>query len=184
MRNKDEADCPSDEKSREPERDTMELAREWKVEGYHHQARNVWPGRGQQILAQYDEDSIVVYQAFNKTISDYVCKHGTFDGCPGYNPTTRMTWIKTNFLWMMFRCNWATRPNQERVVAVWIRRPAFDFYLECARKKGPFAGKQVPCGCNGTPTAFRITSATHADALSSWGCEGLRAFGMVKTFCR
>jgi hypothetical protein len=30
------------------------------------QSKEIWPGRGQHILAQYDDDSVLVYQAFNK----------------------------------------------------------------------------------------------------------------------
>lgn len=37
--------------------------------------------------------------------------------------------IKTNFLWMMYRSTWATAPNQERILAIWLRRTAFDKYL-------------------------------------------------------
>lgn len=37
-----------------------------------------------------------------------------------------MSWIKPNFLWMMFRCGWATKVDQERVLALWIPRPFFD----------------------------------------------------------
>lgn len=92
-------------------------------------------------MAQYDEDSVIVYQAFRPEIAKYVCEHKTFEGCPLYNPK-RMTWIKTNFLWMMFRCAWATRPNQERVVAIWLKRAAFDRYLEWACKKGSARGIQ------------------------------------------
>jgi hypothetical protein len=50
-------------------------------------------------LAQFDDDSIVVYQAYNETIAAYAVQHQKFEGCPAFN-TTRMTWVKTNFLWM------------------------------------------------------------------------------------
>lgn len=29
----------------------------------------------------------------------------------------------------MYRASWATAPNQERILAIWLRRPAFDRYL-------------------------------------------------------
>lgn len=38
---------------------------------------------------------------------------------------SRMSWIKTNFLWMMYRCGWCTKKNQERVLAVRITREGF-----------------------------------------------------------
>ena len=40
-----------------------------------------------------------------------------------------MSWIKPNFLWMMFRCGWATKVNQERVLAIHLRRPFFESLL-------------------------------------------------------
>ena len=43
-----------------------------------------------------------------------------------------MSWIKTNFLWMMYRCRWCTKTNQERVLAVRISREGFDTILSKA----------------------------------------------------
>jgi hypothetical protein len=44
----------------------------------------------------------------------------------------RMTWIKPSFLWMMYRCGWGTKPGQERVLAVRMRRSGFDEALGSA----------------------------------------------------
>jgi hypothetical protein len=115
--------------------------KEWRVESYSHQARERWPERGQHVLAQYDENSVVVYQAFRPEIADYAVEHQRFTGCPSYNPT-RMTWIKTNFLWMMFRSKWASSPDQERILAIWLRRDRFDAYLSHARTHGKVPGVQ------------------------------------------
>jgi hypothetical protein len=48
------------------------------------------------------DEAILVYQAFKPEIGKYAVEHQRFTGCPGYS-STRMTWIKPNFLWMMFR---------------------------------------------------------------------------------
>ena len=45
---------------------------------------------------------------------------------------SRMSWIKTNFLWMMYRCGWATKRNQERVLAIRITRQGFEEILSKA----------------------------------------------------
>ena len=66
-----------------------------------------WPASGKVILAHFDETSVVVYQAFNARIAAWAVEHQRFGG-PDWSPT-RMTWIKTNFLWMMYRCGWATK---------------------------------------------------------------------------
>jgi hypothetical protein len=44
----------------------------------------------------------------------------------------RMSWIKPNFLWMMYRCGWASKDRQEVVLAVRLRRSAFDEILRLA----------------------------------------------------
>jgi hypothetical protein len=43
-----------------------------------------------------------------------------------------MSWIKPNFLWMMYRSGWATKEGQEVVLAVWIARATFDAILAAA----------------------------------------------------
>ena len=76
-----------------------------------------------------DTGIIVVYQAFNKQIAAHAAQHQTFLGCDSYNPT-RMTWIKTSYCWMMFRCEFCTRDvNQERVVGITLPIAAFDEIL-------------------------------------------------------
>jgi Domain of unknown function (DUF4291) len=49
-------------------------------------------------LAQYDNDSIVVYQAYSPAIGHFAAKHGYFGGD---FKLSRMTWIKPNFLWIV-----------------------------------------------------------------------------------
>lgn len=85
-----------------------------------------WPKNGRHILAQYDDQAIVVYQAYHPTIGDFAATHGYFGGEFSFN---RMSWIKPNFLWMMYRCNWGTKTNQEVVLAISIKRCAFDEIL-------------------------------------------------------
>ncbi|CAF1339908.1 unnamed protein product [Adineta ricciae] len=96
-------------------------------------AQRRWPSRrsrpgGKWILASFDDESVIVYQAYNDDIAKYACENGRFAGCLTYNEK-RMTWIKTSFLWMMYRSNWASRPNQQHILAIWLRRSAFDSYL-------------------------------------------------------
>ena len=50
-----------------------------------------------------------------------------------------MSWIKPNFLWMMYRSGWASKKDQERVLAVRITRDGFDRILSLALTGG--AGK-------------------------------------------
>ena len=117
------------------------LSKTWRSDSYEQQSRHVWPGRGQHILAQYDNDTVVVYQAFKESIANYAVKHQKFSGCPDYCPD-RMTWIKTNYLWMMFRSNWGSKHNQTHILAIWLHREAFDRYLQQARCKGSVRGAE------------------------------------------
>jgi len=88
-----------------------------------------WPTEGRVILAQYDDDSVVVYQAYRPEIGNFAAQHGYFGG---EFKLSRMSWIKPNFLWMMYRCGWASKRGQEVVLAVRIKRIAFDSILRQA----------------------------------------------------
>lgn len=85
-----------------------------------------WPAAGRHILAQFDEESVVVYQAYRPEIGLYAARHGTFGG--GFS-FSRMTWIKPNFLWMMFRSGWGTKEGQEVTLAIRVRRSGFEAIL-------------------------------------------------------
>lgn len=89
-----------------------------------------WPARGQHILACFDDESIVVYQAYRPSIARYALEHGSFGG-PDFS-FGRMSWVKPSFLWMMYRSGWATKEGQEVVVGVRIRRAFFDRVLSLA----------------------------------------------------
>ncbi|CAM2006375.1 DUF4291 domain-containing protein [Acanthopleuribacter pedis] len=81
-----------------------------------------------QIRAQYDADTIRVYQAYNHTIADAALAAGTFQEPPFKK--SRMTWIKPSFLWMMYRAGWGRKDqNQTRILAIDITRVGFDWAL-------------------------------------------------------
>lgn len=88
--------------------------------------RTRWPRRGRHVLAQHDDDAVVVYQAFRPSIAREAVSLGAFGREFGLS---RMSWVKPNFLWMMFRCGWATKEAQEAVVAVTIQRSGFERML-------------------------------------------------------
>jgi len=43
-----------------------------------------------------------------------------------------MSWVKPNFLWMMYRSGWGSKENQEVTLALRVRRTFFDSLLEAA----------------------------------------------------
>jgi hypothetical protein len=95
----------------------------------HLQAQFRWPREGRHILAQYDEKSIWVYQAYCPEIADFAVTHQAFGGNFSFN---RMSWIKPNFLWMMYRSGWASKPGQERILRLRLTRDFFDSLLLAA----------------------------------------------------
>lgn len=90
----------------------------------------IWPRSGRHILAHYDDETIVVYQAYKPSTRDWSVAHGKLGG-PEFS-FNRMSWIKPNFLWMMHRCGWASKEAQETVLALRIDRSFFDLVLERA----------------------------------------------------
>jgi hypothetical protein len=88
-----------------------------------------WPKTGRHILAQFDDESVIVYQAYRPAIGHFAARNGYFGGEFSLN---RMSWIKPNFLWMMHRCGWASKEGQEVVLAVRLKRSAFDEVLRQA----------------------------------------------------
>lgn len=90
----------------------------------------IWPKIGRHILAHYDDETIVVYQAYKPSTRDWSVAHGQLGG-PEFS-FNRMSWIKPNFLWMMYRCGWASKEAQETVLGLRIDRAFFALVLERA----------------------------------------------------
>ena len=82
-----------------------------------------------EIRATYTDKTIRVYQAYNKQIAEEAISLGTFGS---HFSMDRMTWIKPSFLWMMYRCGWGEKENQEHILAIDITRDGFDKALNSA----------------------------------------------------
>jgi hypothetical protein len=79
-----------------------------------------------QIRAAHTATTITVYQAYSPAIADPVVAAGRF---VAPFKRDRMTWIKPSLLWMAYRSGWATKPGQERVLAIEITRNGFEWAL-------------------------------------------------------
>ena len=99
-----------------------------RTESYLEQVKR-WPKSGRHILAQSDTNEIVVYQAYRPAIGHFAAEHQYFGGEFSF---TRMSWIKPNFLWMMYRSGWGTKDGQEVTLAVRLTRPGFNEILRRA----------------------------------------------------
>jgi hypothetical protein len=80
----------------------------------------------QEIRAQYDAQTITVYQAYGKSIALPAIKNNRFEAPFSFN---RMTWIKPSYLWLMERSNWANKGNQEFILGIKIRRDYWEYAL-------------------------------------------------------
>ncbi|MFY1689495.1 DUF4291 domain-containing protein [Plantactinospora sp. WMMB782] len=79
-----------------------------------------------QVRAGFTDETITVYQAYPPSIAEPALAAGRF--VPPFK-RERMTWIKPSFRWMMYRCGFAEKPGQERVLAVEISRDGFEWAL-------------------------------------------------------
>lgn len=86
-----------------------------------------------QVLAEYDDDGIYIYQAFKDNIVDAALKKGTFG--EGFS-LDRMTWIKPSFGWMLYRSGYATKKRQTRIVKVKMTHEGFQEILSGTRCLG------------------------------------------------
>lgn len=92
---------------------------------YLEQEKN-WPVSGKHIMAQYTDKYVVVYQAYRPEIGHFASKNQFFGGAYSYS---RMSWIKPNFLWMMYRCGWGVKEGQEVTLAIKLKRDYFESIL-------------------------------------------------------
>lgn len=97
-----------------------------KTEKYNYQQTRL-PEKGKYIIANSDQETITVYQAFNERIAKYAVLNQKFGG--NHYSFNRMSWIKPNFMWMMYRSGWGAKPNQERILALKITKEGFNEIL-------------------------------------------------------
>src|SRR5690242_19745638 len=76
-----------------------------------------------EIRADFDRETIVVYQAYRPEIAAAALKAGRFVAPFSFE---RMTWIKPSFLWLMARSNWGRKRGQECTLAIRISRNGWD----------------------------------------------------------
>lgn len=78
------------------------------------------------LMANYNSETIRVYQAYGDAIAKEAVRLGTFGK---HFKRTRASWIKPSFLWMMYRSGWGSKPGQENILAIDIKRSGFDTIL-------------------------------------------------------
>jgi hypothetical protein len=87
-----------------------------------------------EIRADYDRETIVVYQAYSNPIADAALAAQKFVAPFSFG---RMTWIKPSFLWLMHRSNWGQKAGQTRILAVRISRAGWERALSLGELTSP-----------------------------------------------
>ncbi|MBO0867279.1 MAG: DUF4291 domain-containing protein [Micromonosporaceae bacterium] len=93
-----------------------------------------------QIRADFDAETIVVYQAYSPVIADAALAAGRFVAPFSFG---RMTWIKPSLRWLLHRSNWGRKPGQERILAVRITRTGWEDALSQAVLTAPEPGSST-----------------------------------------
>jgi len=89
----------------------------------------------QLFEGEFDEEGVFVYQAYCNEIANYAIEHQTFGGHV-FN-TSRMTWIKPSFAWVLYRSGYAMKHNQERILKIKLSHKSIAEILEkCSCKHG------------------------------------------------
>lgn len=72
--------------------------------------------RKHAFVAEWDDDGVYFYQAYNHKIADWAVANQRLGG-PSFNPD-RMTWMKPSFAWMLYRAGYASKSDQERILKI------------------------------------------------------------------
>jgi hypothetical protein len=76
----------------------------------------------QIFVGEWDAEGVYVYQAFCEDIADWALAHQGFGG-PSFS-TSRMTWIKPSFGWVLYRAGYGYKPGQRRILKIKIPHDA------------------------------------------------------------
>jgi hypothetical protein len=91
-------------------------------------ASNTVPYR--QVRAQYDDETITVYQAYSDDIGKESVEKQRLDASPLFK-CTRTTWVKPSWAWMMYRAGYSYKDDrQARILALKMKHEDFQNLLK------------------------------------------------------
>ena len=97
------------------------------------------------IRASYDKEYITVYQAFSAEIAEAAVREQKIDASPAYNVYRGYTWFKPSFCWMMYRCGYSYKDEQQsHVLALRIKHTNFKKIMQLAVLAERPHGKDCP----------------------------------------
>jgi hypothetical protein len=78
-----------------------------------------------QIRADYDDETITVYQAYKVSIAEAAVAAQKLNASPEFS-IGRMTWIKPSWSWMLYRAGYSYKDSrQQRILALKMRHEDF-----------------------------------------------------------
>ena len=93
--------------------------------------------------AEWDDEGVYFYQAYNNQIANWAIKHQTFANCPVFDQL-RMTWLKPSFAWVLYRAGYGRKKNQERILKIKIGHDVLGRLLSqcvCGHGQGKTIGR-------------------------------------------
>ena len=97
------------------------------------------------IRASYDKEYITVYQAFSAEIAEAAVREQKLDASPAYDVYRGYTWFKPSFCWMMYRCGYTYKDDQQsNVLALRIKHANFKKIMQQAVLAEKPHGKDCP----------------------------------------
>jgi len=104
--------------------------------------------------AEWDEEGVYFYQAYNDIIADWALENQRFGG-PEFKPD-RMTWIKPSFAWVLYRSGYGRKHNQTRILKIKLSHDTVSDLLS-----------QCQCGHGGGGSKGRVQWDPARDLMTS-----------------
>ena len=90
------------------------------LSAYSEQTK-LWPTVGNHFLAHRPSEGIItLYQAYKPEIARPAVQEQRLNASSEFK-LGRMTWAKPSFLWMMYRSGWASKRDQQCILAINVR---------------------------------------------------------------
>jgi Domain of unknown function (DUF4291) len=111
------------------------------------------------LLATFDAERVIVWQAHSEAVAAYAVSHGRFGG-PDWR-AGRQTRFRFSLPSVLARTEWGTRPGRERILAVWVTRSGVETLLNQA------VHAEADPAVYTTPMAWRLATR-YANVSVSW----------------
>ena len=110
------------------------------LSAYSEQTK-LWPTVGNHFLAHRPSEGIItLYQAYKPEIARPAVQEQRLNASSEFK-LGRMTWAKPSFLWMMYRSGWASKRDQQCILAIKFEPRGFSMF-SVGMQRSVQSGKQ------------------------------------------